>query len=203
MKSDNDANDPKQTTQDHSFNEKRKWQIALRRYVINRSKGVDYAPYFGIDTEGFRNWIESQFDESMNWDNFSTVWHFEHVIPLAYFDLHNDADLRLCWSFINIRAEKLSIFSRTHKTHIHSTKDYFETLYQQTGLQLCILLVNKINSIHFQQLLPTPNQLLFLQTKVDDLKVMADFSAYEFERLNSGDNIATLIAEQALMKRFG
>ena len=59
------------------FKEKRKWQIALRRYILNGLKCVDYASYFGIDSANFRKWIETHFDEDINWGNFSKVWQFE------------------------------------------------------------------------------------------------------------------------------
>src|SRR5690606_10922137 len=89
------------------FREKRKWQIALRRYVLERNKSSFYAPYFGLDSEKFRNWIERQFDADLNWENFSSAWQFDHVVPLAYFDFSAEEDLRLCWNFTNIRIEKL------------------------------------------------------------------------------------------------
>jgi ribosomal protein L28 len=188
---------------DASFNEKRKWQIALRRYVINKSKSIAYAPYFGLDIEGFRNWIESQFDDTMNWDNFSEAWQFEHVIPVIYFDLNDEAELKLCWSFLNIRAEKLNSTYKTHKPDVHGATFYFEALYNHTGLQLCSQMVKKIESIQLQKILPKPTQLLYLKEKANDVQIIANFSAYEFERLNNGDNIVTLIAEQELIKRFG
>ena len=193
----------KEHLHDASFNEKRKWQIALRRYVINKSKSNAYAPYFGIEIEGFRNWIETQFDETMTWDNFSAVWQFEHIVPIAYFDLNKDAELRLCWSFINIKPEKLHTTVKTNKPDVQRTKVYFETLYEHTHLLICTEMVKKINSIHIQELLPNEAQLIFLKDRLEDLQVIAAFSVYEFDRLNSGDSIKTLVAEQELMNKFG
>lgn len=47
--------------------EKRKWQIALRRYVLERNVCVDYAPYFGLDIERMRHWFECQFPPGIGW----------------------------------------------------------------------------------------------------------------------------------------
>jgi hypothetical protein len=33
------------------FREKRKWQIALRRYILERNKSTYYAPFFGLSIE--------------------------------------------------------------------------------------------------------------------------------------------------------
>ena len=57
-----------------TFREKRKWQIALRRYVLEKNKSSFYAPYFGLGIETFRKWIEVQFDSETNWENFSESW---------------------------------------------------------------------------------------------------------------------------------
>src|ERR1700761_583282 len=115
------------------FREKRKWQIALRRYILEQRWGSSYAPYFGLDIVNFRKWIELQFDTETNWGNFSETWQFDHIIPVAYFDFGNDLDLRLCWNFINIRLEKISNNkNRGHRVDVLASRAYFERLYEQT-----------------------------------------------------------------------
>ena len=64
--------------------EKRKWQIAFRRYVLERNPSVFYAPYFGLDIDTLRKWLESQFMEGIDWDGFGKDWQFEHIIPVTY-----------------------------------------------------------------------------------------------------------------------
>ena len=91
------------------FRAKRRWQIALRRYIIEKNPCFAYAPYFGLDIENFRKWIEIQFDEELNWDNFSKKWQFDHIVPVAYFDFDSESDLRLCWNFMNVSVEKLQL----------------------------------------------------------------------------------------------
>ena len=90
------------------FREKRKWQIALRRYVLEQKWSASYAPYFGIDIQRFREWIALQFEGGQSWDNFSDGWQFDHVVPVAYFDFGSEAELRLCWNFTNIRVARPS-----------------------------------------------------------------------------------------------
>ncbi len=188
---------------DESFNEKKKWQIALRRYVINKSKSAAYAPYFGIDIEGFRNWIQSQFEKSMSWDNFSKNWQFEHVLPVSYFDLSKEADLKMCWNFINIRVENLIDLNKPPKQDLNSVVHYFDAIYKHTGLLICRSLLEKIAEIQSHKTDPLPAQLDFLAAIAADISAIQNFSAYEFERLNSGDDIKTLLAEQDLIQRFG
>jgi len=188
---------------DEFFNEKRKWQIALRRYIINKSKSVAYAPYFGIDIIGFREWIEIQFDEEMNWDNFSSCWQFEHIVPVSFFNLSDEKDLKLCWNFINIRADKLSTGSKFFKHDLKSATEYFKAIYKQTSLAVCNQMIKKIASIQSKKADPSLLQLQFLTDKLADIAPMHAFSAYDFERLNAGDSVKTLLAEHELMRKFG
>ena len=58
--------------------ERKKWQIALRRYVIEGQPSSFYAPYFGIDIKNFRKWIELQLNEELDWEKPTKDWRFEH-----------------------------------------------------------------------------------------------------------------------------
>src|SRR5450631_3622759 len=123
------------------FREKRKWQIALRRYILMQNKSSYYAPYFGLDMRNLRKWIEIQFDSEMNWDNFSKNWQFDHIVPLTYFDFEDEADLRLCWNFTNIKAEKIvgdtKDTNRSGRLDLMGSKTWFMNLVKQTNYPIC------------------------------------------------------------------
>src|SRR4051812_18265828 len=89
--------------QSSQFNDKRKWQIALRRYVLEQQMTSTYAPFFGLDISNFREWIQLQFINDMSWENFGKTWQLDHIVPVAYFDFQDLTDLKLCWNFLNIR----------------------------------------------------------------------------------------------------
>jgi hypothetical protein len=89
--------------------EKRKWQIALRRYVLEKNPSSFYAPYFGLDIEKMRNWFECQFENGTSWEDFGKKWQFDHVIPVTYFNFSDDNELKLCWNFINLRVRSASV----------------------------------------------------------------------------------------------
>ena len=38
----------------------------------------------GCDFETFKEHIESQFDENMNWDNYATYWQLDHKTPVSW-----------------------------------------------------------------------------------------------------------------------
>jgi hypothetical protein len=186
------------------FRLKRKWQIALRRYVFERNKSLSYAPYFGLDNNKFREWIEVQFDEELSWENFSHLWQLDHIVPVAYFDFSNNDDMRLCWNFTNIRVEKVeSNKKRESRIDVMSAKKYFEVLFQQTGYSVCSSMVKKIVRIEDSQIAGNKAIADFLFQQKSYLAAVQHFSAEDFERLNTGTDLKTLIHEKEFLKKYG
>lgn len=186
------------------FRLKRKWQIALRRYVLERSPCPAYARYFGLPIELFREWIEAQFDATTNWDNFSERWQFDHIVPLAYFNFKSETDLRLCWNFINIRIEKIHMNKNGgHGVDVIAAKAYFTDLLAKTGYKLCVEMIQKIDAIEISQIKSNVQLESFITRYAHVLNDIKDFSAYDLERINSGLTIADIIVERKMLERFG
>ena len=186
------------------FREKRKWQIALRRYLLERNPCVSYAPYFGLDIESFRKWIETQFTPDLSWDNFGTHWQFDHIIPVTYFDFADDRELMLCWNFTNIRVGKIQNKKDSgNRVDVLMAKDYFGRLYNETGYEICQALLEKISQIEVSETISTTQQKEFINQHKDYLKHIEGFSSYEFELLNSGRDIEEVKKEAELIKKLG
>ena len=186
------------------FREKRKWQIALRRYILETNKSTYYAPFFGLSIEKFRNWIEIQFDEDTNWDNFSETWQFDHVVPVAYFNFNNEEDMSLCWNFSNIRVEKTAL-NKDGETHVDvlGAKAYFTDLYQKTGYHICQRMVEKINQIEQSQITSSERLENFILENKEYLDHLESFSSYEYEKLNTGTELKAILYEIDFLKKFG
>ena len=61
---------------------------------------------FGCDKELLRSHLESMFDSKMNWDNYGTYWHVDHIKPCFMFDFLDENQLRECWHYTNLRPLK-------------------------------------------------------------------------------------------------
>ncbi len=186
------------------FREKKKWQIALRRYLLERNPCVTYAPYFGLDIERFRKWIETQFTEELGWEKFGTNWQLEHIVPLTCFNFEDDHDLKLCWNFLNIRVEPVQKGKeKNDRVNLFMAKSYFKELYQTTGYEICRDMLTKIDQIESAETLSTTAQKEFIAQNEGFLKNSEGFTSYEFELLNSGREVEDVKKEADLIKKLG
>jgi hypothetical protein len=183
--------------------EKRKWQIALRRYVLEQNKSSFYAPYFGLDHTMFRKWIELQFIDGLAWENFSSHWQFDHIVPVAYFDFTNVTDLRLCWNFVNIRIEKSNLTkNRAAGIDVIAAKKHFEVLFQETGYQVCKDMLDKISRIEVSELVGNMALHQFINANKEYLDAVKAFDSTDFDRLNTGTSLKALLSEKDFIKRL-
>lgn len=186
------------------FREKRKWQLALRRYVLERNISHAYAPYFGLDIESYRQWIELQFTDELNWENFGSAWQFDHIVPIAYFDFGNEEDLRLCWNFINIRIERLEEGKAGEaRINILAARSYFESLFSKTKYTPCLKMVKKIDGIAFVNTVSEPRLEDFIKNNLQDLIKLSSLDADDYNRINKGMSLKDLLTEKEILSRFG
>jgi hypothetical protein len=185
------------------FREKRKWQIALRRYVLERNMSVYYAPYFGLDIESMRRWFECQFNEGVSWESFGKNWQFDHVVPVFYFDFSNEQDLALCWNFINLR---VGYFKDTKEKGIRpdllAARKYCKELYEATGFEPCLRLINKIDQIEMASGIGVRAQQSFIKDHSAFLEAIKGYSGMEFELLNRGRTVDEVRKELEFVRQF-
>lgn len=184
--------------------EKRKWQIALRRYVIEKGQSSAYAKYFGLDIDFFREWIAIQFKDGLSWDNFAEKWQFDHIVPVAYFDFSNEEDLLLCWNFINIRVERIgNNKTRGNRIDVMAVRSYFENLYYRTKYPFCTKMLVKIRTIEVANIERNKELEAFIIKNQSYFKQIALFDKADFKRLNDGVSFSSVLAEKELVRKFG
>ena len=59
----------------------------------------------GYNIKYLCNHLEKQFDDNMNWDNYGSYWHIDHIIPLSFFEYEdfNDVEFKLAWHINNLQ----------------------------------------------------------------------------------------------------
>jgi hypothetical protein len=184
--------------------EKRRWQMALRRYVIEKNPSSAYAKYFGLDIEFFREWVAIQFKEDLSWENFAFKWQFDHIVPVAYFDYSNEDDLLLCWNFINIRVERIEHNKvRGNRVDVMAVRTYFEDLYSKTNYPFCIRMLEKIRTIEIANIESNKELEGFIIKNQSYFEQIATFDKDDFLRLNDGVSFKSILAEKEIARKFG
>lgn len=185
------------------FREKRKWQITLRRYVLEKSPCPAYAPYFGLDIENMRKWFESQFPEGLGWEDFGVKWQFDHVVPVSFFDFEKEEELKLCWGFINLRPGIIEKGKESGtKADLALARKYFQVLWEQTGFPLCEKMIQKILDVEKSSSIPAQTAIQFINTRKEYLQEIENYGSYAFELLNSGRSLEEIKKEMALVNRI-
>lgn len=184
--------------------ERKRWQMAFRRYVVEGIANENYAPFFGLEIETLKKWFELQFDETLNWENFGINWQFEHIVPIAYFDFSNENDLKLCWNYINIRVDSFQPnASSGSKIDVLAVKAYFEKLYKQTKFSIVAKMIEKINQIELANIESNEAIEGYINLNKQKLEEIATLSKHEFNKLNQGILLEDILLERELLKKFG
>ncbi|MFM9910998.1 MAG: hypothetical protein ACKVOW_16785 [Chitinophagaceae bacterium] len=183
--------------------ERRKWQIALRRYVLEKNKSPLYSPYFGLSIERFRDWIELQFEGESTWQNFGTIWQFEHIIPVIYFDFTLEEELKLCWNFINIQVGLIHQPFRPKKVDLLGAKAYFQSIFTSSGVLQSEAMVKKIEAIELSQAVNRAPREGFLNQHKKEILSITGFTSYEYDQLNTGTSIGQVLEEREVLRKFG
>jgi hypothetical protein len=72
----------------------------------NLSKnGRHWESLVGYTLQELKLHLENQFDSYMNWDNYGSYWHIDHIIPLASLKYNDEKDenFKLIWSLGNLQ----------------------------------------------------------------------------------------------------
>lgn len=54
------------------------------RKALGGDKNEKIVEYLGCTIQEFKDHIESKFKPDMNWENYGTLWHIDHVVPIKY-----------------------------------------------------------------------------------------------------------------------
>jgi hypothetical protein len=70
------------------------------QYTTKRSKTMGL---LGCTLEELKAHLEQRFLEGMTWENHGSVWHIDHIRPMASYDLSEEAQLREAMHYSNLQ----------------------------------------------------------------------------------------------------
>lgn len=62
----------------------------------------------GYTLNNLKNHLEKQFNEKMNWGNYGSYWHLDHIIPKSWYIYTKPEDIgfKMCWGLENLQPLK-------------------------------------------------------------------------------------------------
>jgi hypothetical protein len=81
-------------------------RIYKARKAQNAPRYCKYNEAIGCTPEELDIWLESQFTPEMNWDNYGTYWHVDHIRPLCSFDLTDPEQYKAAFNYKNTQPLK-------------------------------------------------------------------------------------------------
>ena len=83
-------------------NLKKKFQISLRRFYSTNSPCKEITKYVGINKNEFIQYINENLINGMTIENFGSVWSLDHIVPIDLFNLNDENELLIGYSYLNI-----------------------------------------------------------------------------------------------------
>lgn len=86
-------------------------QSTILRYLKKygkQGKSLHTLEYLDYTMQDLKKYLESQFEPDMTWDNHGTLWHIDHIKPVASYKFVKDGEedieaVKQCWSLDNLR----------------------------------------------------------------------------------------------------
>jgi len=113
---------------------KEKFYYALKKRIF------DYLPYdstyfnslMGINSDEklVYIWFEYFFNDEQNWFNYAENWQIDHVIPIKFFDLKDENQLKFAFHWSNVQPLKIKLNSKKYtKISIQTINSHLKKLY--------------------------------------------------------------------------
>ncbi len=77
----------------------------IYKAIKEMKNGRHWESLVGYTLEQLMAHLESQFDETMSWDNYGSHWHIDHIKPKSWFlvETTEDEAFKKCWSLDNLQ----------------------------------------------------------------------------------------------------
>jgi hypothetical protein len=77
---------------------------ALKTYqTLKLNRTIEY---LGCTMEEYTQYLEQQFTQDMNWDNYGEYWEIDHIKPIDAFDLNDETQLYEAFNYTNTQPLK-------------------------------------------------------------------------------------------------
>lgn len=76
-----------------------------------KKAGRKWETLVGYTAQDLMAHLEKQFDEKMNWQNYGSYWHIDHIVPKSWFPYQTAEEqaFKNCWGLANLQPLEATI----------------------------------------------------------------------------------------------
>ena len=75
----------------------------LSKALKGITKGISTLNLLGCTIPELKTYLEQRFLPTMTWENYGTLWHIDHIMPCASFDLTDEEQQKKCFHYTNLQ----------------------------------------------------------------------------------------------------
>jgi hypothetical protein len=77
----------------------------IRQSLNGVKKTSNWEALVGYTLHELKIHLENKFKLGMNWDNYGSVWHIDHIRPISSFNITSDSseEFKSCWALQNLQ----------------------------------------------------------------------------------------------------
>jgi hypothetical protein len=76
---------------------------SIRTAIKAQKAGRKWGELVGYTITDLMQHLEAQFTSEMNWENYGSYWHVDHIKPQSWFDQLDPAQFKICWALENLQ----------------------------------------------------------------------------------------------------
>jgi hypothetical protein len=139
-------------------------------------KETSYKRLICCDSKFLIKWLEFQWKDDMNWENYGSKWHIDHIIPINQFDLTKKIDQKICFHWRNL--QPLYAFDNISKSdkiivdhiinNINNYKHFLKiSLNKDGGYQVITEMLLWLRKTH-SDMVKNPQMIHYYSDEMDD-----------------------------------
>jgi len=116
-------------------------RFCVKQKYFPKNTHIEYETLLGCNWDVLAKWLEFNMKPEMNWENYGSYWHIDHVYPCSLFDFSVEQNRNACFNWTNLTPlEGIENIKKSNKLDVnlvtHYKKRAIEFIQQSPTIQL-------------------------------------------------------------------
>lgn len=102
-----------------------RFRHCVKKKYVPKNTSFNYEKMLGCTWDVFCLWLEFNMKPEMNWENYGSYWHIDHVYPCSLFDFSVEENRSKCFNWTNLTPlECIENIKKSNKLDIDLIQHY-------------------------------------------------------------------------------